>query len=374
MKIYNIMKKTIYILAVLLIALNFTACTDTDRDTVDLNAEVEILSFTINGIEGTIDTAKQTIKLFMPPGTDLTSLTTSISTSEGASVTPASGVSMDFSASSITPIEYRVYNKNVYNTYKVTVEETKAKITMFKIGNAVGDINEANRTITVYVPVATDLSAITPVIEHTAGATISPAAGETVDFTNPVVYTLNYVGYQFSYTVTVQHGSNPGLIIFNGEDVKPVWANIAATVESPYANPLTDGINTTPFCASIMRAGNDTDAGGKPWSGGALWNSYKVNIDPAEYDRFSIMVLKNVAGDVQLEIQSDGEQNKDWLKVWYSEDNLGKWQKLTFKIPENRTAIINNVLVAPHCHDAGQPVVFTTHRVYWDELIALPKE
>lgn len=368
------MKKTIYILAVLLIAFNFAACTEEERDTVDLNAEVEIESFTINGVEGTIDTAKQTIKLFMAPGTNLTNLSPSISISDGATVTPASGTSMDYSSSTTTPIEYRVYNKNVYNTYKVTVEETKAKITMFKVGDAVGDINEVNRTITVYVPVATDLTALTPVIEYTAGATISPASGEAVDFTNPVVYTLNYVGYQFSYTVTVQHGSNPGLIIFNGEDVKPVWANIAATVESPYANPLTDGINPTPFCASIMRAGNDTDAGGKPWSGGALWNSYKVNIDPAEYDRFSIMVLKNVAGDVQLEIQSDGEQNKDWLKVWYSEDNLGKWQKLTFKIPENRTAVINNILVAPHAHDAGQPVAFTTHRVYWDELIALPKE
>ena len=368
------MKKTIYILAVLLIVFNFAACTEEERDTVDLNAEVEIESFTINGVEGTIDTAKQTIKLFMAPGTNLTNLSPSISISDGATVTPASGTSMDYSSSTTTPIEYRVYNKNVYNTYKVTVEETKAKITMFKVGDAVGDINEANRTITVYVPVATDLTALTPVIEYTAGATISPASGEAVDFTNPVVYTLDYVGYQFSYTVTVQHGSIPGLVIFNGEDVKPVWANIASTVESPYANPLTNGINTTPFCASIMRAGNDTDAGGKPWSGGALWNSYKVNIDPAEYDRFSIMVLKNVAGDVQLEIQSDGEQNKDWLKVWYSEDNLGKWQKLTFKIPENRTAVINNILVAPHAHDAGQPVAFTTHRVYWDELIALPKE
>lgn len=368
------MKKTIYILAVLLIVFNFAACTDTERDTVDLNADVEILSFKIDGVEGIVDTAKQTIKLFMPPGTDLTGLTPSISISDGATVTPASGISMDFSASSTTPIEYRVYNKNVYNSYKVTVEETKAKITMFKVDNTVGDINEANRTITVYVPAATNLKAIIPVIDYTSGATISPASGETVDFTNPVVYTLNYVGYQFSYTVTIQHGSIPGLVIFNGEDIKPVWANIAATVESPYANPLTDGLNTTPFCASIMRAGNDTDAGGKPWSGGALWNSYKVNINPAEYDRFSIMVLKNVAGDVQLEIQSDGEQNKDWLKVWYSEENLGKWQKLTFKIPENRTAIINNILVAPHAHDAGKPVAFSTHRVYWDELIALPKQ
>jgi hypothetical protein len=355
----------------IVMALSWVACDDSTRDSLDLSGDVQITSFSVNGKVAVIDEANNQIKLFMPPGTDLTSLTTSISISDGATVTPASGISMDFSSSSTTPIKYRVYNKNVYNTYKVTVEETNAKITMFKVGTDVGDINETNRTITVYVPVATDLTAIKPVIEHTAGATISPAAGETVDFTNPVVYTLNYEGYQFSYTVTVQHGSIPGLVIFNGEDVKPVWANIAATVESPYANPLTDGINTTPFCASIIRAGNDSDAGGKPWSGGALWNSYKVNINPAEYDRFSIMVLKEVAGDVQLEIQSDGEQNKDWLKVWYSEDNLGKWQKLTFKIPESRTAIINNILVAPHAHDAGG---FTTHRIYWDELIAIPKE
>lgn len=365
------MKKINYILTVLLIAFNFTACTDADRDTVELNADVDILSFSINGVEGTIDPVKQTIKLFMPPGTNLTNLSPNISISDGATITPASGTSMDFSSSVATPIEYSVYNKNVYNTYKVTVEETRAKITMFKVGNAVGEINEANKTITVYVPADTDLTAITPVIEYTDGAIISPASGETVDFINPVVYTLDYVGFQFIYTVTVQHGTIPGLVIFNGEDVKPVWANIASTVESPFANPLTDGINPTPFCASIMRDGSDTDAGGKPWSGGALWNSYKVNIDPAEYDRFSLMVLKEVAGDVQLEIQSDGEQNKDWLKVWYSEDNLGKWQKLIFKIPEGRTAIINNILVAPHVHDAGG---FKTQRMYWDELMALPKE
>lgn len=365
------MKKIIYSLAIALMAFNFAACTDIERDTVDLNAEVDILSFTINGVEGTIDSANQSIKLLMPPGTDLTDLAPSVSVSDGAIVTPASGISMDYSSSTTTPIEYRVYNKNVYTSYKVTVEETRAKITLFKVANTVGDIDEAKRTINVFVPAGTDLTALTPVIEYTTGAIISPAAGEMVDFTNPVVYTLNYVGYQFTYTVSVQHGVKPGIVIYNGEDIKPVWANIAATVESPFANPLTDGINTTPYCASIIRDGNDTDAGGKPWSGGALWNSYKVNINPAEYDRLSIMVLKEVAGDVQLEIQSDGEQNKDWLKVWYSEEQLGKWQKLIFKIPENRTAVINNILIAPHIHDAGG---FTTHRMYWDELIALPKE
>ena len=73
------MKKTIYILAVLLMVFNLTACTEEERDTVDLNADVELLSFTINGKEGTIDTVKQTIKLLMPPGTNMTNLSPSIS-------------------------------------------------------------------------------------------------------------------------------------------------------------------------------------------------------------------------------------------------------------------------------------------------------
>jgi hypothetical protein len=367
MKYYN------FILSAALFIGCFAGCDNSMRDSVDLNAEVDILSFSIDGKEATIDAGQQTIKLLLPPGTDLRQLKPAITVSEGATVIPASGAETDFSVSDITPVEYRVYNKNLYHVYKVRVEEIKAKITLFKIGNVAGDINESAKTISVFLPNDTDVTALIPVVQYTEGATVTPQDGSTVDFTNPVVYTLNYAGAQFNYTVTVMLGAAPGLVIFNGEDVNPAWGGLAATVESPYANPLTDGINNTPFCASMMRDAADTDAGGKAWSGGALWNSYKVNIDPAVYDSFTLMVLKEVVGDVQLEIQSDGEQNKDWLKVWYSDDNLGKWQKLTFKIPEGRTAVINNILVAPHCHDAGQPVAFPTQRMYWDELVAVPK-
>jgi len=87
-----------------------------------------------------------------------------------------------------------------------------------------------------------------------------------------------------------------------------------------------------------------------------------------------MMVLKDVAGDVQLEIQSDGEQNKDWLRANYSKDHVGEWQELVFQIPAGRKAIINNILVMPHEHPNGQPVAFPTQRMYWDELKALPKE
>jgi hypothetical protein len=99
-----------------------------------------------------------------------------------------------------------------------------------------------------------------------------------------------------------------------------------------------------------------------------------VTINPAEYGRFSIMKLKDVAGDVQLEIQSDGEQQKDWLRANYAKEHVGEWQELVFQIPAGRKAIINNILVMPHEHPNGQPVAFPTQRMYWDELKALPKE
>ncbi|GHT21583.1 hypothetical protein AGMMS4957_10550 [Bacteroidia bacterium] len=64
-------------------------------------------------------------------------------------------------------------------------------------------------------------------------------------------------------------------------------------IDGKYANPQIGGINPTPYCASMIKSDEDTDDGGKPWSGGALWQNYKVNIDPAVYNKLSMMVLKN---------------------------------------------------------------------------------
>src|SRR5690606_26591589 len=120
----------------------------------------------------------------------------------------------------------------------------------------------------------------------------------------------------------------------------------------------------SPLCVSIVR----NAVTGEGWHGGALWNENKVNIDPTEYNRFSIMVLKEVAGDVQIEIQSDGEANKDWLRARYAEDHLGEWQELIFEAPAERTAIINNILVMRHEHANREPVAFETPRKFWADM------
>lgn len=68
------------------------------------SSEKEILSFQIDGIDGSIFSEVQTIHLILPSGTDLSALSPVITVSDKAKITPASGVLQDFS----TPVHYTV--------------------------------------------------------------------------------------------------------------------------------------------------------------------------------------------------------------------------------------------------------------------------
>lgn len=365
------MNKIYYKLLVLALAIvSFSSCTSEERDLIDLSGNTDIQSFVINGVEGVINPDNSTITVILPSGTDLHGLIPEISLGNGAIVSPASGVAMDFADANnnLKSIIYLVSNKDTYQKYTVNVDVARAKITNFKIGSVEADIDEANKEIVLWLAKGTDITALIPVVEYTDGAELSPASGSAVDFTNPVVFTLNYLGSTFSYTVKVNLGEKPleNLIVYDGEKVIVKWAALGPIpLTNNYLNPLTNGINTTANCIMVNRS----PEGQAGWNGGALWNENAVNIDPTIYGSFTLMILKEVAGDVQLEIQSAGEANKDWLHADYSAEHLGEWQMLTFNIPAGRTAVINNILVMPHNVNAG----FTAHQMYWDQLIAIPK-
>lgn len=354
----------------ILILVTISSCTVEDRDLMDLSGNTGIQSFTINGIEGTINADNSTISVILPSGTDLHGLAPEIALADGAVISPASGVSMDFADANNNPesVTYLVTNKDSYQKYTVNVDVARATITGFKIGSVEGSIDETKKEIVIWLPTGTDVSALVPVIEYTEGAELSPAAGTSVNFTNPVAFTLNYLGSTFTYTVTVKLGVKPldNLVVYDGEKAIVKWEALGPiTLTNNYPNPLRTGINTTANCIMVNRS----PEGQAGWNGGALWNANAVNINPAIYGSFTLMILKEAAGDVQLEIQSAGELNKDWLHADYSVDHLGEWQELTFNIPKGRTAIINNILVMPHNLNTG----FTAHQMYWDQLIAIPK-
>ncbi|MFC4602066.1 DUF5018 domain-containing protein, partial [Cohnella hongkongensis] len=148
--------------------------------------EITAFSFATPSAAGTINEASRTITITVPYGTDVTSLTPTI-THTGASISPTSGVARNFT----NPVTYTVTaadgsTQNYTVTVNVAASPAKA-ITAFSFAtpSAAGTINEASRTITITVPYGTDVTSLTPTITHT-GANISPNSGAAQNFTNPV--------------------------------------------------------------------------------------------------------------------------------------------------------------------------------------------
>ena len=113
---------------------------------------------------------------------------------------------------------------------------------------AIGTINEAVHTITVYVPFGTNVTALVPTITHN-GVSVSPSSGVAQDFTNPVTYTVtaadtsmqNYtVTVVIPITVTAIAGQNK---VFGGVD--PVFTYTSSNVSGIHRRlgPCSGGIS-----------------------------------------------------------------------------------------------------------------------------------
>lgn len=194
------MKKILNIIPfILVMAFTFLACDEDHSGNMAFSGEVKITSFEANGIEGIIDetSTPSKITIYVPWSADLEALDTQITLSSGASINPGNQTSADLSKAVI----YKVINGNLYNDYSVTAEYSK--ILTFSIGKYAGKIDDANYTITVKYPMGESLTNLRPSYTVTPGATVVPESNTEQDFTDPVIYTISYMGESRQYTVTV---------------------------------------------------------------------------------------------------------------------------------------------------------------------------
>lgn len=146
------------------------------------------------------------------------------------------------------------------------------------------------------------------------------------------------------------------VIISNGEDTGLGWWQAGSTaVEivdwhpkegNPSAKAMTIWISPT------------SDA----WSGGGLDG---LNIDVSAYNKISVLVFKNVAGTVRLELQ-DGTANY-FVSANYT--TPGIWQKLEYSIPV-QMGNIKTLLIAPFIDYNLSTIVGEQSRCFWDNVIA----
>ena len=171
-------------------------------------------------VDGAIDGTN--ILVAVPYETDLTALMVEVTVSEGASVVPTSGSTLDFT----NPRNFVVTNGDVSNTYQVTVERaepTNPVLTGISAESAsTGEVYEVDidiigRTITITLNnLQSKVIKISSVQVLPAGTTwaVSPvvAGTDTIDLDANPVLTLSFAGniseYNFVANVT-QAGFNP---------------------------------------------------------------------------------------------------------------------------------------------------------------------
>ena len=204
----------------------------------------------LTGATGTVNDTTGVVTVTVPFGTDRTALTPEIEVSEGATVSPASGVPQDFSSFAI----YTVTAANgARRVYTVQVEEGLSNVARLKSVRFPGLFltatpNEPARTLTFEVPFGTDLSRVAVVAEGVeAGATTVPAANATLDLTQPQQITVTAPDgtttavYTLSGTVLPQETGIRGVWLTN---VDSQVLNSRAGIEAAVARCKALNFNT----------------------------------------------------------------------------------------------------------------------------------
>jgi len=180
------------------------------------SSEKQIKSFKFESpeVQAVINEEAKTIVATFPAGTDVTALVPIITVSEKAVVSPVSGVPQDFTS----PVKYTVTAEDgstVEYTVTVNVDKSAEKAILsfkFAMPEIEATITEDAKTIMAVVPFGTDVTALVPIITVSEKATVNPASGTPVDFTNcPVDFTVTAEdGSTVVYQVTVTVDPNGG--------------------------------------------------------------------------------------------------------------------------------------------------------------------
>lgn len=221
---------------------------------VDKSTEKQLFEFSIGTLganaQGVVDEAAKTVTLKADAGTDVTKLVPIMKISEGASVSPASGVAQDFT----NPVTYTVIaedgSKQLY-TVKVEVAKSSEKaILSFKFSGlkpeVEGKIDETNKKVALTVPFETNVKELVPSISVSKGATVSPATDLKQDFTKPVTYTVTAEdGTKQDYEVSVIVAKNSDAKVLNFKFANPAAKAVidheakTIKIQVPYGTDVT---------------------------------------------------------------------------------------------------------------------------------------
>lgn len=167
--------------------------------TAKKSSENYITSYKLGDAEGVIN--GNSIAITIPYAMDLAAVKPEIAISEFAAITAPAALKEGKNTYTVTAKD------GTERPYTVTITRTAVakgnQILSFTYGAAAGVIDQVNGTISLELPAGTNMT-FAPTIRVSEFATVTPASGETQDFSKPVTYTVTAQnGSTNTYTVTV---------------------------------------------------------------------------------------------------------------------------------------------------------------------------
>lgn len=241
-----------------------------------------ITSYSLLGVNGTINEANKTIVLMLPSGTNVTALSATFTTTGtgvkvGATPQVSGTTKNDFTAPVIYTVTAADGSTANYTVTVLVASATAKAITAFSIAGVSGTINELNKTITVVLPFGTSLTQAatftTTGTKVTVGG-ITQVSGTTSNtFASPVLYTVTAGDLSTAtYTVNVTVASNTAkaLAAFS-------LAGVAGTIDETHktiAVNLPSGINAASLVATFTTTGASVSVGGVAQTSGVSANNF----------------------------------------------------------------------------------------------------
>lgn len=198
----------------------------------NVSAQANILDFTLPAQTGDaeIDTTNHAVSIEVAYGTNLDSLAPDITISAGAEIEPGSGEVRAFEDGE--PLTYTVYPQDPDAdpvTWEVTVnvQDYLNDILAFSLDEQThpAEIYAEDHEVFLEVASDADLSGLTPSVEVSPGATVSPDSGQSISVTPdvPVIYTVTAAnGDQQEWEVYIYKQITTELIqLFDQKDSMP---------------------------------------------------------------------------------------------------------------------------------------------------------
>ncbi|GHV17007.1 hypothetical protein FACS1894179_03010 [Bacteroidia bacterium] len=217
------MKKFNLLLIIPLLLVALFGCRDNDEEESNKSNKKEIISFQLNNYSANINESEKQITLVVSSNFDLEKLEPTIEISDKATISPASGVSQDFTQPVLYTVRAEDSSEQQYTVIITREKHSDARIQSFTINDIKGEINDERTSIyhrganyiKIWLKGATDVTKLKPKIEVSPGAKVSPASDVEIDFSRPVVYTVTAENGTFdTYTVGVQYSTFPSGLLY----------------------------------------------------------------------------------------------------------------------------------------------------------------